>query len=82
MIIKGKTIYDVFNINPHDHTYLKSKVEKLKANGLKWVFIDEISMINSKCWAVIRDIKRIYKFNFVLVGDFNFKVFCKDEEYY
>ncbi len=71
LIIKGKTIYDVFNINPHDHTYLKSKVEKLKANGLKWVFIDEISMINSKCWAVIRDIKRIYKFNFVLVGDFN-----------
>lgn len=71
LIIDGKTIYDVFNINPHDHTYLKSKVEKLKNNGLKWVFIDEISMINSKCWAVIRDIKRIYKFNFVLVGDFN-----------
>jgi hypothetical protein len=71
LIINGKTIYDVFNINPHDHTYLKSKVEKLKNNGLKWVFIDEISMINSKCWAVIRDIKRIYKFIFVLVGDFN-----------
>jgi hypothetical protein len=68
--INGKTIYDVFNINPHDHTYLKSKVEKMKNNGLKWVFIDEVSMINSKCWAVIRDIKRIYKFNFVLVGDF------------
>jgi hypothetical protein len=71
LIVKGSTIYDVFNINPNDHTYLKSKIEKLKKNGLKWVFIDEVSMINSKVWAVIRDIKRIYKFNFVLVGDFN-----------
>ena len=30
----------------------------------------EISMISSKVWSVLRDIKRIYKFKFVLVGDF------------
>ena len=71
LIVNGSTIYDVFNINPTDHTYLKSKVEKMKKSGVKWIFIDEISMINSKVWAIIRDIKRIYKFNFVLVGDFN-----------
>ena len=70
LIVDGITVYNLFNINPHDFSYLKSSVEKLKNEGLEWVFIDEISMISSKVWSVLRDIKRIYKFKFVLVGDF------------
>jgi energy-coupling factor transporter ATP-binding protein EcfA2 len=71
LIVNGETIYNVFNINPHDHTYIKGTVEKLKKRGVEWIFIDEVSMINSHCWAVLRDIKKIYNFKFVLVGDFH-----------
>ena len=35
----------------------------------------EVSMITSKIWSVIRDIKSIYGFKFVLFGDFiNYQV--------
>ena len=33
-------------------------------------FIDEISMVNSKIWAVLSDIKKKYNFKFVSLGDF------------
>ena len=70
LVIDGPTIYSLFNINPHDHTYVKSTVDKMKKDGVEWIFIDEISMINSKVWAILRDIKIIYGFKFFLSGDF------------
>ena len=66
----AQTIYSLFNINQHNHTYLKSAVDKLKNGGVEYIFIDEVSMINSKVWAVLRDIKKIYGFKFILIGDF------------
>ena len=71
LLVNGETIFSLFNINPHDFTYLKSKVEKMKAEGVEYIFIDEVSMISSNLWGVLRDIKRIYKFKYILVGDFN-----------
>jgi hypothetical protein len=70
LIIGGSTIYNAFSIDPRDHSYMKSTVKELKNKGLKWVFIDEVSMINSQLWAVLRDIKKCYNFRFVLTGDF------------
>jgi hypothetical protein len=70
LITKGETVYNLLNINPHDHTYLKSTVAKLKESGVEYIFIDEVSMINSRVWKAIRDIKRIFGFKFVLFGDF------------
>jgi tRNA A37 threonylcarbamoyladenosine biosynthesis protein TsaE len=67
----AQTIYSLFNINQHNHTYLKSTVDKLKAEGLEYVFIDEISMISSKVYSVLRDIKKIYQFKFIMIGDFH-----------
>jgi predicted AAA+ superfamily ATPase len=66
----AQTIYALLNINQHSHTYLKSAVDKLKNGGVEYIFIDEVSMINSKVWAVLRDIKKIYGFKFILIGDF------------
>ena len=57
--VDGETIYSLFNINVHNHTYLKSSADKLKPEGVKYIFIDEISMINSTVWAILRDIKKI-----------------------
>jgi hypothetical protein len=51
-------------------TYIKTTVDKLKEEGVTWISIDEVSMISSKDWSVIRDIKNIYGFKFVLFGDF------------
>ena len=71
LIANAMTIYNLFNINPVDYTYIKTTVEKLKDKGVKWIFIDEVSMITSKIWSVIRDIKNIYGFTFILFGDFH-----------
>ena len=46
----AQTIYALLNINQHSHTYLKSAVDKLKNGGVEYIFIDEVSMINSKVW--------------------------------
>ena len=70
LIIGAVTVYNLFNIDPHTHTYIKSTVEKLKDSGVEWIFIDEISMVNSKIWAVLSNIKKKYNFKFVLLGDF------------
>ena len=67
----AQTIYSLFNINQHNHTYLKSTVDKSKAEGLEYFFIDEISMISSKVYSVLRDIKKIYQFKFIMIGDFH-----------
>ncbi len=64
------TIYNLFNIDTHTHTCLKSAVEKLKNSCIEWIFIDEISMVNSKIWGVLIDIMKKYKFKFVFIGSF------------
>ena len=43
----------------------------MRNEGVEYIFIDEISMISSNLWGVLRDIKNIYKFKFILVGDFS-----------
>ena len=43
----------------------------MKSEGVEYIFIDEVSMISSYLWGVLRDIKRIYEFKYILVGDFN-----------
>ncbi len=58
MIANATTIFNLFNINPIDYTYIKSTVENLQKEGVEWIFIDEVSMITPKIWSAIRDIKR------------------------
>ena len=42
LIANAITIYNLFNINPVDYTYIKTTVEKLKTDGVEWIFIDEV----------------------------------------
>ena len=39
LLIGAVTVYNLFNIDPHTHTYIKSTVEKLKDSGVEWIFI-------------------------------------------
>jgi hypothetical protein len=70
LIANATTIFNLFNINPVDYTYLKSTVENLKTEGVEWIFVDEVSMITSKIWSAIRANTKIYGFKLVLFGDF------------
>ncbi len=56
LLIEAVTVYNLFNIDTHTHTYLKS--EKLKNSGVEYIFIDKICMINSKIWGVLSDVKK------------------------
>lgn len=71
LVVNGQTIYNLFNINSHDHTYLKSTVEKLVEGGLKVVSVDEVSMIHPEVYPVLQDIKKKFGITFIFSGDFN-----------
>ena len=71
LLVNAVTVYNLFNINPKDNTYVRGTVEKLKKSGIEWIFIDEVSMVNSRVWGILNDIKKKYNFKFILIGDFN-----------
>ncbi len=59
LIADSVAIFSLYNINTVDYTYLKTTVDLIKEEGVKWIFVDEVSMISSKVWSVIIDIKFI-----------------------
>ena len=69
-VVSGVTIHRAFNINPIDYSYEYKKVAELKSDGIKYIFIDEVSMISEQMWCVIAQIKQQYGFIFVGYGDF------------
>ena len=48
----------------------QNNCRKLKNKGVLWIFVDEVSMIASKVWSVIRGIKNIFGFKFALLSHF------------
>ena len=69
-LVNGITIHRLFGVNPIDYSYECKKVKELKNNGIKYIFIDEVSMISEKMWNVIAHIKNRFGFIFVGFGDF------------
>ena len=69
-LVNGITIHRLFGVNPMDYSYECKKVKELKNNGIKYIFIDEVSMISEKMWNVIAHIKNRFGFIFVGFGDF------------
>ena len=43
---------------------------ELKHNGIQYIFIDEISMVQEQMWCVLAHIKQQFGFTFVGFGDF------------
>ena len=69
-IVNGITLHRLFDINPLTYSYSYNKVSQLKANGIEYIFIDEISMIGEQLWNVIAHIKKQFEFTFCGFGDF------------
>jgi hypothetical protein len=47
-IADATTIFNLLIINPVDYTCLKTTVDKLRRDGIKWIFVDKVSIITSK----------------------------------
>ena len=45
-VVNGIIIYRLFGVNPVNHSYEYKKVVELKSNGIKCIFIDEVSMVS------------------------------------
>ena len=57
-------------MNPIDHSYEYKQVAELKGEGIKYICIDEVSMVSEQMWNVIAHIARQFAFVFVGFGDF------------
>ena len=69
-IVNGQTIHRLFDINPIDYSYGYKKVQELQSNGIKYILLDEISMISERMWCVLAQIKVLFNFVFIGFGDF------------
>ena len=69
-IVNGETIHRLFDINPIDYSYGYKKVKELQSEGIKYILLDEISMISERMWCVLAQIKILFNFVFIGFGDF------------
>ena len=69
-IINGITIHRMFDINPIDFSYSFKKAHGVYKSGIKYILIDEVSMISEKIWHVLAQIKQQFNFIFIGFGDF------------
>ena len=65
--IKGKTIHRFLNINKEGKITSKC-IEKLKKT-VKYIIVDEISMVSKKLWRLLVEVKKATEITFILVGD-------------
>ena len=69
-IVNGQTIHRLFDINPVDYSHGYKKVKQLQSDGIKYILLDEISMISERMLGVLSQIKALFNFVFVGFGDF------------
>ena len=69
--INANTIHNLFSINPTTNSVCEKACRNLQNESVKYIFIDEVSMVSSALWGVIARIKREYGFIFVGFGDSN-----------
>ena len=60
----------MFGINPIDFSYEYNKAQILKEAGIKYIFIDEVSMVSERIWCILCHLKEEFNFVFIGVGDF------------
>ena len=69
-IANGETLHRSFNINPIDYSFEYTRALSLKDSGIKYIFIDEISMVQEQMWNIIAHVKKLFGFTFCGFGDF------------
>ena len=69
-IVNGETLHRLFNANPIDYSFEYTQVLSLKYSGIKYIFIDEISMVQEHMWNIIAHVKKSFGFTCCGFGDF------------
>ena len=69
-IVNGITIHRLFGVNPMDYSYEYKQVAELKSEGIKYIFVDEVSTASEQMWNAIAHIKQQCWCLFVGFGDF------------
>ena len=69
-LVKGETLHRLFYANPIGYSLEYGKALSLRNSGIKYISIDEISMIPEQMWNIIAHIKRLFGFVFCGFGDF------------
>ena len=69
-LVDGCTIHRMFGINPIDLSYEYTKAQDLKNAGIKYIFIDEVSMVSERIWCILCHLKNEFNFIFIGFGDF------------
>ena len=69
-IVNGDTLHRLFNVNPIDYSFEYTRVLSLKDSGAKYIFIDEISMVQEQMWNIIAHVKELFGIAFCGFGDF------------
>ena len=69
-LVNGNTIHRIFGINPIDLSYEYKKAQALNDAGIKYIFLDEISMISERIWNILCHLKKEFGFVFIGFGDF------------
>jgi hypothetical protein len=64
-IVNGQTIHRLLDINPIDYSYGYAKVQELQSSGIKYILLDEISMISERMWCVLAQIKILFNLVFI-----------------
>ena len=57
-------------ISMKTNRFCKKTLDVMKEDGIKYIFLDEISMINKTMWGILAYIKKMYNFIFIGCGDF------------
>ena len=69
-LVDGCTIHRMFGINPIDFSYEYTKAQDLKNAGIKYIFIDGVSMVSERIWCILCHLKKEFNFVFIGLGDF------------
>ena len=69
-IANGETLHRLFDVNPIDCSLAYTKVLSSKGSGIKYIFIDEISMVQEQMWNIIAHVKKLFGFTFCGFGYF------------
>lgn len=69
LLISGKTIHNLFGFDVNKPVVNYSILKQLMDEGVKAVFVDEVSMINANIWGLMLKIKQHTGFTFYGYGD-------------
>ena len=69
-LVNGNTIHRMFGINPIGLSYGYKKAQNLNDAGIKYISIDEVSMISERIWCILCHLKKQFDFVFFGFGDF------------